>query len=202
MPHPGAVLSFNPQTAAAGAIADRAYSAGRGAGRCRGAGDRTCGSGGRGLLSFLARDFDRKRKPGSDRAGRNPSRGFRRVWRQLPYALKLHPRIEDYGVIPMTRKRTVPIVGMDLIAEGALEGVAAEGQSRTSSDLRLNESVWLSSGLGYKSGDRVRLLINDTGFGLYRSRRAGRAGRRSDCDGSRAGHANAPARRKARPDFD
>src|ERR1700722_12890021 len=31
-----------------------------------------------------------------------------------PYALKLHPRMEDYGVIDGIVKRTVPIIGVDL----------------------------------------------------------------------------------------
>jgi putative ABC transport system permease protein len=79
-----------------------------------------------------------------------------------PYALKLHPRIEDYGVIADDVRRTVPIIGMDLISEGALEGASTGGESQTPSDLELNDSVWLSSGLGYKKAERVRLLINDT----------------------------------------
>jgi len=79
-----------------------------------------------------------------------------------PYALKLHPRIEDYGVIDGEVRRTVPIIGMDLISEAALEGVSGLGESERPSDLRMDDSVWLSAGLGYKSGARIRLLINDT----------------------------------------
>jgi putative ABC transport system permease protein len=80
----------------------------------------------------------------------------------LPYALKLHPRIEDYGVIDGEVRRTVPIIGMDLLSEGALESATRAGESHTFWDLRVSESVWLSSRLGYKTGDHVRLLINDT----------------------------------------
>lgn len=80
----------------------------------------------------------------------------------LPYALKLHPRIEDYGVIDGPVRRTVPIIGMDLLSEGALERSVRGGETRAFSDPRLNNSVWLSSGLGYKAGDHVRLLTNDT----------------------------------------
>ncbi len=74
----------------------------------------------------------------------------------LPYALKLHPRIEDYGVIDGEVRRTVPIIGIDLLSEGAPASANGTG------DLHLNDSVWLNSSLGYKAGDRVRLLINDT----------------------------------------
>ncbi len=80
----------------------------------------------------------------------------------LPYPLKLHPRIEDYGVIDGKIRRTAPIIGMDLLSEGAIEKSLREGQTRAFSDPRVNEFVWLSSGLGYKTGDRIRLLTNDT----------------------------------------
>jgi putative ABC transport system permease protein len=73
-----------------------------------------------------------------------------------PYALKLHPRIEDYGVLDGAVRRSVPIIGVDLLAEGAPEGAPIPA------DLRFDESVWLSSGLGHKVGEHVRLLINDT----------------------------------------
>ena len=93
-----------------------------------------------------------------------------------PYALKLHPRIEDYGIIDGQVRRTVPIVGMDLISEAALEGVSVPGESERPADLRMNDSVWLSAGLGYKSGDRIRLLINDTASDFIGLRGAGRSG--------------------------
>jgi putative ABC transport system permease protein len=80
----------------------------------------------------------------------------------LPYALKLHPRIEDYGVIDGEVRHTVPIIGMDLLSEGAIERSVHGGKTPAFSDPGVNESVWLSSGLGYKAGDRVRLLINDS----------------------------------------
>jgi len=72
-----------------------------------------------------------------------------------PYPLKLHPRIEDYGVIAGAVRRTVPIVGIDLLSEGSSE-------SSGLSDLSAANSVWVTSGLGYKRGDRIRLLTNDT----------------------------------------
>jgi putative ABC transport system permease protein len=63
----------------------------------------------------------------------------------LPYALKLDPRIEDYAVIVGTG-RTVPFFGVDLLG---LEGASSESE------------VWVGKDLGYRKGDRVRLLIND-----------------------------------------
>jgi putative ABC transport system permease protein len=80
----------------------------------------------------------------------------------LPFPLKLHPRIEDYGVIDGKVRRTVPIVGMDLLSEGAIERSVGAGQTRVFSDPQVNDSVWLGPGLGHKTGDRVRLLTNDT----------------------------------------
>jgi putative ABC transport system permease protein len=72
----------------------------------------------------------------------------------LPYALKLHPRIDDYGVIDGKVKRTVPIIGVDV-----LSGSVPHADEPI---LNLTQSVFLSPVLGYKIGDRVRLLINDT----------------------------------------
>src|SRR5277367_4760493 len=60
-----------------------------------------------------------------------------------PYALKFHPRIEDYGVIDGEVRRTFPIIGMDLISEAALEDVSGLGESERPSDIRTNDSVWL-----------------------------------------------------------
>ena len=87
-------------------------------------------------------------------AGGIPPEVFARL-ATLPYPLKLHPRIEDYGVIDGAVRHTVPIIGMDLLSEGA--------ESRMRSPIfRPRESVWLSSGLGYKTGDHIRLLTNDS----------------------------------------
>jgi putative ABC transport system permease protein len=94
-------------------------------------------------------------------AGGIPPEVFARL-ATLPYALKLHPRIEDYGVIDGEVRRTVPIIAMDLLSEGALESATRVGESHTFSDLHVSDSVWLGSGLEHKTGDRIRLLINDT----------------------------------------
>ena len=69
----------------------------------------------------------------------------------LPYALKVHPRIEDYAVVEeltggKTAGATVPLVGVDMLAEGG----------------GFDEGIWAGSELGLKAGDRVRLVVNDT----------------------------------------
>ncbi len=94
-------------------------------------------------------------------AGGIPPEVFARL-ATAPYPLKLHPRIEDYGTIAGPVKRTIPVIGGDLLSEGALEQASEKQESRTASDPRLEDSVWLSSGLGYKAGDRIRLFTNDT----------------------------------------
>ncbi|MGA2216212.1 MAG: FtsX-like permease family protein, partial [Bryobacteraceae bacterium] len=94
-------------------------------------------------------------------AGGIPPEVFARL-ATLPYPLKLHPRIEDYGVIDGAVRRTVPIIGMDLLSEAGIDGSVPQGQPGAFSDLPFNDSVWLSSTLGYKTGDHIRLLTNDT----------------------------------------
>lgn len=94
-------------------------------------------------------------------SGGVPAEVFARL-AALPYPLKLHARMEDYGVIDGAVRRAVPIIGIDLISEGAIEKSVRQGETRAFSDPQVNDAVWLSSDLGYKSGDRVRLLINDT----------------------------------------
>ena len=94
-------------------------------------------------------------------AGGIPGEVFARL-ATAPYPLKLHARIEDYAVIAGKVKRTVPIVGIDILAEGAVNSAVAGEAPAGSSDVRLDESVWLTSGLGFKRGDSIHLLINDT----------------------------------------
>jgi putative ABC transport system permease protein len=89
---------------------------------------------------------------------------------QLPYALRISPRVEDYAVVPET-KQTFPLLGIDLIAEsdayaGAKSStnlLADGGQDpqRTLRDFENPDSVYVGASLGRKFGDRVDLLIND-----------------------------------------
>ena len=78
----------------------------------------------------------------------------------LPYPIKIHPRIEAYAMIQATR-RTVPLIGVDLVAESMSDGAVSSGNLDTMA-LREEDSVWVGSGLGYKAGDRLQLTINDT----------------------------------------
>ncbi|MBV8844192.1 MAG: ABC transporter permease [Bryobacterales bacterium] len=71
----------------------------------------------------------------------------------LPYALKLHPRIEDYAVLPNSN-RSVPLLGLDLVGES----------QREDANLQIPEgdSIFVGRDLGYKTGDRVNLAVNDS----------------------------------------
>jgi putative ABC transport system permease protein len=71
-----------------------------------------------------------------------------------PYPLKLHPRIEDYGVIDGKMRHSVSIIGVDVFSEALPDHAGI-------SDVQPDDSVWLSAGLGYKAGDHIRLLTND-----------------------------------------
>lgn len=75
----------------------------------------------------------------------------------LPQSLKLDPRIEDYAVIA-GRQRTVPLIGIDLLANWPDSGDTQRAESR---ELTRADSVWAGRDLGYRAGDRVRLVIND-----------------------------------------
>jgi putative ABC transport system permease protein len=87
-----------------------------------------------------------------------------------PYALRASPRMEDFAVDTRTRE-TLPLIGLDLIAEGSRytsldgEGHGDPTNKETIEDsvrtLENPESVWVSTGLGKKSGEHVSLLVND-----------------------------------------
>jgi len=78
----------------------------------------------------------------------------------LPYALRIHPRIEAYATITATR-RTVPLIGLDLVNESDAEN-GAHNDSFGAPTQSIEDSVWVSKSLGYKVGDRLPLTINDT----------------------------------------
>ena len=94
-------------------------------------------------------------------AGGVPGAVFARLT-MAPYPLKLHPRIEDYGVIAGKVKRTIPIIGIDVLSEQTLSSVPSGEDPQPPSDLQLDNSVWLTSGLGFRRGDSIHLLVNDT----------------------------------------
>jgi len=88
----------------------------------------------------------------------------------LPYAIRVSPRIEDYGIIADTKK-SLPLIGLDLVADGSAYAQngsqsTADHQSQTESENLFDhlgdaDSIWAGSSAGYKAGDHVGLLIND-----------------------------------------
>ncbi len=81
----------------------------------------------------------------------------------LPYALRAEPRIEDYVVIPET-KQTVPLIGLDFVAEASQHPGAAFSTAQSQDALKYlgaRDSVWVGASFGRKSGERIALLIND-----------------------------------------
>jgi putative ABC transport system permease protein len=88
----------------------------------------------------------------------------------LPYSIRISARIEDSAVISDT-KQTIPLIGLDLIAEGRFgsnEAISGAGLSEvfaqsgnTMENLQNTDSIWVGASLGKKPGDVLRLLIND-----------------------------------------
>jgi putative ABC transport system permease protein len=87
----------------------------------------------------------------------------------LPYHLRISPRIEDFASFEKT-KRTVPLLGLDLIGEGANFAQISETNTSVSSPIDAqemlkhladDESIYVGSSLGYAAGQHLRLLLND-----------------------------------------
>src|SRR6202044_2297765 len=77
---------------------------------------------------------------------------------QLPYSLRISARIEDYAAID--GKRTVPLLGLDLVAGGQNHSGAASAFENPTEALKYladDESVWIGRSLGYHTGDRIPL---------------------------------------------
>jgi putative ABC transport system permease protein len=70
----------------------------------------------------------------------------------LPYDLAIRPRIEDFATIVSTG-RTVPLIGVDLLASPALRETAGSEWDR--------DAVWLSPALGFHKGDAIGLQVGD-----------------------------------------
>ena len=73
----------------------------------------------------------------------------------LPYALRLRPRIEDYAVVAATN-RVVPFIGVDMLADGA-----HNAEDTGSSEFQRGDFIRVGKEAGWKTGDRVRLIVND-----------------------------------------
>ena len=88
----------------------------------------------------------------------------------LPYALRIWPRMEDYAVV-VESKETLPLVGVDLVAEGsryvaAKEDEVSSAQSKNKLENALSTlsdptSIWIGESLKKHPGDKIQLLIND-----------------------------------------
>ncbi len=85
---------------------------------------------------------------------------------RLPFPIRISARIEDHATV--ARGETVPLVGLDLIAEanhasGVAVAFIAENSDRLSLEhLGDSGAVWVTHGLGRNLGDHLSLLINDT----------------------------------------
>ena len=81
----------------------------------------------------------------------------------LPYPMTVHPRVEGYAVVAATGQ-TVPLIGLDLVAEHPENLKSADINSVVGQDaqhLADEDGVWVSDSLGVKKGDSIRLQIND-----------------------------------------
>jgi putative ABC transport system permease protein len=78
----------------------------------------------------------------------------------LPYALKLHPRIEDYVVLEESG-HTIPLIALDLIADLNAVTDLRRSASGTTDKPFAEDDVWAGAGLGFKTGDRLKLIVND-----------------------------------------
>src|SRR5271166_5715039 len=79
----------------------------------------------------------------------------------LPYPIAVHPRMEGYAVVATTGQ-TVPLIGLDLVAERPDNlGIASATALQDEQSLIDERAVWVSDTLGVKSGDRLKLQVND-----------------------------------------
>ena len=86
-----------------------------------------------------------------------------------PSALRVSPRMEDFAVLEDSQQ-TLPLIGVDLIAEGTRYAAAQSDHSppdsATSGKHALQrlmdpQSIWVSSSLHKPAGEKVSLLVND-----------------------------------------
>jgi putative ABC transport system permease protein len=92
------------------------------------------------------------------------------VLAQLPYELRISPRVEDFAVLPET-KQTLPLIGVDMIAEGErysqkISAATQENPEAAQGDAMMKhfsdrDSIWVGASLKCNPGDRLHLIIND-----------------------------------------
>jgi putative ABC transport system permease protein len=79
----------------------------------------------------------------------------------LPYAIHVHPRIDDYVIVSRTGQ-TLPLIALDLVGEHALDFAKTKDATTENAADELNQNnVWVSQSLGVKPGDKIALQIND-----------------------------------------
>jgi putative ABC transport system permease protein len=100
----------------------------------------------------------------------------------LPDDWRVTPRMEGFAVIADSKK-TLPLIGLDLIAESNWLTLNKSGESTADApgnmfalnaqasleDLTTRDSIWVGQSLGKHPGDRLQLLINDRS-GVYNIR--------------------------------
>jgi putative ABC transport system permease protein len=87
-----------------------------------------------------------------------------------PFFVRISPRIEDFATLADT-EQTFPLIGLDLLAEGARYTMQPSANSSPEPDAgalhdtlkRMQDpaSVWVGSSLKRSVGDQLQLLIND-----------------------------------------
>jgi putative ABC transport system permease protein len=80
-----------------------------------------------------------------------------------PYDLEIRPRIEDYATVVPTGQ-TVAVIGVDILTDTVARTPAVALQHDNSGDtdaLQSLSSVWVGPELGQKTGDHLRLVLND-----------------------------------------
>ena len=80
----------------------------------------------------------------------------------LPHPLRLEARIEAHATIERSGA-TVPLIGLDLVARRDRLDKAGGETGDAWEALRDPQSIWASSSLGWRAGDRTRLVIGDRG---------------------------------------
>jgi putative ABC transport system permease protein len=88
-----------------------------------------------------------------------------------PDPLRISPRIEDYAVLTsFNSKRTLPLIGLDLIAEGSRfadtepktsESTVEESNADFFAHVGDPNSIWVGSSLGLQKGAQLELLVGD-----------------------------------------
>ena len=107
----------------------------------------------------------------------------------LPYPMRISARIEDFATVADT-KRTLPLVGLDLIAEGSRLGAGVQALKGTSCDAQGEKAApqetdpaprtervkdcfdsgdfadagrfaWVGQSLRRNAGEKIKLLVND-----------------------------------------